>query len=439
MYMNERFIINGLGGARKLRGSVAVSGAKNAALKLMAASALFGDEVVLKNVPDIEDIKKMAELLVSAGAKVEKTGTHEYKISCGKDFTSAISTDISKKMRASIVLAGPLLARFGAVSFPHPGGCVIGKRPIDIFLDGFEKMGAVVAVGEKSYDMSVASGVLAGREIFLKHPSVTATETFMMAATLAHGTTTIKNSALEPEIEDLARFLVMGGARISGIGTTTITVEGGGLLSARGKSYSVMPDRIEAGSFLILGALAGERIEITHCNPAHMESLIETLRSAGVPIETEGDTIRVSAPPLSSLRSVDIKTHEYPGFPTDIQAPMVIFLTQATGEALVFETIFEGRLNYTESLKKMGAHITMMDPHRVLVKGPTLLEGKTLESPDLRAGLAFVIAGIIAKGSSVIHNVYNIDRGYEGIEGRLSALGVDIVRVGGDADVLAGA
>lgn len=439
MYMNEQFIINGLGGARKLRGSVAVSGAKNAALKLMAAAALFGDEVVLKNVPDIEDIKKMAELLVSAGAKVEKTGAHEYRISCGEGFTSAISTDISKKMRASIVLAGPLLARFSTVSFPHPGGCVIGKRPIDIFLDGFEKMGATVAVSEKSYDMSVAGGVLAGREIFLKHQSVTATETFMMAATLARGTTTIKNAALEPEIEDLARFLVMGGARISGIGTTTITVEGGGLLSARGKSYSVMPDRIEAGSFLILGALAGERIEITHCNPAHMESLIETLRSAGVPIETEGDTIRVSAPPLSSLRSVDIKTHEYPGFPTDIQAPMVIFLTQATGEALVFETIFEGRLNYTESLKKMGAHITMMDPHRVLVKGPTPLEGKTLESPDLRAGLAFVIAGIIAKGSSVIHNVYNIDRGYEGIEGRLSALGVDIVRVGGDADVLAGA
>lgn len=437
--MSDRFIINGLGGERKLRGSVAVSGAKNAALKLMAAAALFKDEVVLRNVPNIEDTKKMAELLVSAGARVAKTGEHEYAISCGQGFTSAISADISKKMRASIVLAGPLLARFGKVSFPHPGGCVIGKRPIDIFLDGFESMGAVITTAEKSYDMTVPGGALAGREIFLKHQSVTATETFMMAATLARGTTTIKNVALEPEIEDLARFLTMGGARISGIGTTTIVVEGGDLLSARGQAYTVMPDRIEAGSFLILGALAGEGMEITGCNPAHLESLIETLRAVGVPVATEGDRIRVSAPPSGSLRSVDIKTHEYPGFPTDIQAPMVILLTQATGEALVFETIFEGRLNYVESLKKMGAHITAMDPHRILVKGPTPLEGKTLESPDLRAGLAFVIAGIIAKGSSVIHNVYNIDRGYEGIEGRLSALGVDIVRVGGDADTPAGA
>ena len=309
---------------------------------------------------------------------------------------------------------------------------MIGERPIDLFLEGFKKMGASVRVKSGSYVIETKKG-LCGAEIFLKNQSVTATETFMMAAVLAKGETVIKNAALEPEVEDLASFLVLGGAKITGVSTTTIKIKGGKVLSSHGRAHAVLPDRIEAGSFLILGALAARELEIKKCNPMHLQALIETLRSAGMKMDIGKTSIKVfggssAAPP----KAVDIKTHEYPGFPTDLQAPMTVFLTQASGESLVFETIFEGRLNYTESISTMGANIKMMDPHRVIVNGPSPLHGKTLESPDLRAGLAFVIAAIVAKGSSVIHNVYNIDRGYERVEECLQGIGVDIMRVGGE-------
>ena len=328
------------------------------------------------------------------------------------------------------MLTGPVLGRFGKVSFPHPGGCVIGERPIDIFLEGFKKMGASVRVRGDSYIVETKGGLKAAN-IFLKNQSVTATETFMMAAVLARGETVIKNAALEPEVEDLANFLISGGAKISGIGTTTIKIKGGKVLSARGKIHTVLPDRIEAGSFLILGALAARSLEIKKCNPLHIESLIEMLRACGVAMSIGKTSIKVYGAKTKQIKAVNIKTHEYPGFPTDIQAPMTVLLTQAFGESLVFETIFEGRLNYTESLSGMGANIKIMDPHRIIINGPTKLHCKVLESPDLRAGLAFVIAAIVAKGSSVIHNVYNIDRGYERVEECLRDIGVDIMRVGG--------
>jgi len=271
---------------------------------------------------------------------------------------------------------------------------------------------------------------LRGATIFLKTPSVTATETLMMAGVLAKGTTVIQNAALEPEIKDVADFLVQCGANIKGAGTTTIAIKGGKLLSARGKTYTTMPDRIEAGSFIILGALGARTLRIENCNPDHLTSLIDTLRTAGVTLKIGNKSVTVSSPERRpQFNMVSIKTHEYPGFPTDLQAPMMVLLTQSQGEVIVFETIFEGRLNYTESLVSMGADITPMDPHRVLVKGPTPLRGKKLESPDLRAGLAFIIAATIAKGNSTIHSVYNIDRGYEHIEERLKAIGVDIKRV----------
>lgn len=425
--MSNALVIKGFGGERKISGTVKVTGAKNAALKAIAATVLFRDTVTLTNIPEINDVEKMFDLLKDMGAEVVHGKRGTYTVSIAKGFSTELSPAIAKKMRASVVVTGPVLARFGKVSFPHPGGCVIGSRPLDLFVDGFEKMGAKVTMKEGSYVVE-AKGGLKGAEFFLKNQSVTVTETFMMAGVLAKGTTVIKNAAMEPEIEELAKFLNTCGAKISGAGTSTITIKGGKLLTGKGRPYKTMPDRIDAGSFLILGALAARELHITHCEPRHLESPIKALRSAGVSIETKKNEIIVRAP--SRLKPVDIKTHEYPGFPTDLQAPMTVFLTQAEGESTVFETIFEGRLAYTEVLAAMGASITMMDPHRVLVRGKSELHGRKLQSPDLRAGLAFVIAAVVAKGESVIHNVdTTIDRGYEDVDNRLRAIGVHVERV----------
>lgn len=432
----EYLRISGLSGKKKLSGKIRVNGAKNAALKAMTASILFGDSVKLENMPKIEDVLRTADLLKELGAKVSISENRICEIDPRGISSTNLLSEISKRLRASIVLSGPLLARFGKVSFPHPGGCVIGARPIDLFLEGFRKMGAGVSVegdGERArYVVSTFGKKLKGAEIFFRNQSVTATETFMMAGVLAEGETVIKNAALEPEIAALARFLNKCGAKIEGAGTSTIKIKGAKLLCANGKSYLIPPDRIEAGSFLVLAALAGRDITITDCEPLHIESLVALLRYSGVEMEVGKSDIRIKGSASGKKKkyhAVDLKTHEYPGFPTDLQAPMVVYLTQAEGESLVFETIFEGRLNYAESLERMGAKITTMDPHRVMVKGPTPLLGKELESPDLRAGLAFVIAAIIAKGESVIHNVYNIDRGYERVEERLRGIGVSIERM----------
>ena len=427
--MQTHLAIKGLAGKRTLSGEVKIVGAKNAALKAIAASILFRGPLLLENVPEIEDVSRILEILRTMGANVSSDG-HRVSVDTTHLNSTVLTPEISKRLRASIVLTGPLLSREGRVKFPHPGGCVIGDRPIDLFLEGFKKMGASIKHVGKFYDLHAPKTGLRGAELFFRTQSVTGTETFMMAATLAKGVTTIKNAAMEPEIVWLAELLNASGAHIEGAGTPTITIRGGARLTQKGKAYPVIPDRIEAGSFLILGALAAKKLTIKNIVPEHLESLIETLEYSGVVIEREKTALTVCAPKdPSRLRAVSIRTHEYPGFPTDLQAPFMIYLTQVTGESLVFETIFEGRLNYTESLNRMGANITMMDPHRVLVKGSTTLRGKRLESPDLRAGLAFVIAGIIAEGDSEIHNVYNIDRGYERIEERLRAIGVSVVRV----------
>lgn len=425
----EKFIINGLGGEKTLKGEVSVRGSKNAVLPVMASVFLFKDTLTIKNAPLIEDVARMSELLEDMGVSVGKKGERVLEFSSKKASDPELDSVISKRLRASVILTGPVLARFGKVSFPHPGGCVIGARPIDLFLEGFKKMGANVSEREGKYVVTATGGKLVGAEIFFKVQSVTATETFIMAGVLAKGKTVLKNVAIEPEVTGLADYLVSCGAKIKGIGTSTMEITGGGLLSAK-KPYTTIPDRLEAGCFLILGALAAKDLLIKNCDPSHLEIVIELLRSSGVEIETGKNFIKVKGDgPSEGFKAVSIKTHEYPGFPTDIQAPMTVFLTQVGGESLVFETIFEGRLNFTQDLVKMGANITMFDPHRVMIKGPTPLKGKELEGPDIRAGLAFVIAGIIAKGESVINNVYYIDRGYEKIEERLQAIGVDIRRV----------
>lgn len=419
-----KFLING---GRALEGEVRVSGAKNNALKVFGAALLFSGPVEVLNVPLIEDIFRMKELLASVGARISNSGPHSFSISAPKEAQTDLDDSITQSLRASVVLLGPLLARYGKVSMSHPGGCVIGKRPINFFIDGLKAMGAQFAEKKDLYVFKTKG--LKGADFVFKNPSVTGTETLMLAAVLAEGRTILRNSACEPEIEALADFLIDSGAKIEGAGTHTITIDGAGktgLLEAKNPFYTI-PDRIEAGSMLILGALLGRKFKITNCEPLHLLSLISHLEAAGVQVQKGPGWMTVSKP--KNISALDVKTSEYPGFATDLQAPFTVFLTQASGKSEVFETIFDGRLEYVSELVRMGANITSCDPHRVIVLGKTPLRGREVESPDLRAGLAFVIAGLIAKGQTVIHNIYNIDRGHERIDEKLAAIGADIKRV----------
>jgi UDP-N-acetylglucosamine 1-carboxyvinyltransferase len=430
---NDTFIIEGLGGQKTLNGEVSINGAKNAVLKAMAATVLFSDTVKLENVPDTEDVKKMNSILEKLGAKIDHLD-HTVTIDSTKLNASDIDVDLAQSMRASVVLTGPLLSRFGKVVFPVPGGCVIGARPIDLFIEAYKNMGAEVTLKDDAYTITAKGGKLKGAEIFFNIQTVGGTETLMMAGVLAEGKTVLKNCAMEPEIVSVAEYLNSCGAQIKGAGTSTIEITGGGLLHSSGNSYITMPDRIETGSFLILGALCANNLKITNCNPAHIESIIHLLKDAGVNMDIGTDYIEIKnngSVPNSSFKSVNIRTHEYPGFPTDLQAPMVAFLTQTTGESIILETIYEGRFKFIENLKKLGADITIMNPREILIRGNADLKsvtGESLESYDLRAGFATVIAALLAKGTSVVNNVYYIDRGYENLEGRLSALGAKIAR-----------
>lgn len=413
-------------GEKPLQGTIRVNGAKNAVLKSLAASILFKDKVKIENVPQIEDVFRTIELLRDLGANVEKKQRTLRVITKNLGKTS-LCPEIAKRLRASIVLIGPLLGKMGSAFFPHPGGCVIGKRPIDLFLEGWKCMGATIRETKKGY--SIQAKKLRGCDFTFRNISVTGTETLMMTAVLAEGETILKNAASEPEIPALADFLNKCGAKIEGAGTSTIKIQGTGgkPLEAKGKSIRTIPDRIEAGSFLVLGALLGKPLKITNCNPEHLAVPIQTLQNAGVPIRMGKDWLEVSKP--ATLKSLDIKTREYPGFPTDLQSLFVVLMTQAEGESTVHETVFEGRLNYAEDLNRMGARVTIWDPTRALVHGPTPLNGREIETPDIRAGLAFLIATLIAKGESRLNNIYQIDRGYERIEERLNKLGADIKRI----------
>lgn len=417
-----KFEVNG---GKNFSGEVKISGAKNNALKILAASLLFENPVVIKNVPLIEDIFRMKELLDDLGAKIDIQDENIFIIDTSQVKKFILNENIAKRLRASIALVGPLLARFKKAIFPYPGGCVIGKRPIDIFLKSWRKLG--IKINEKNDIFNLKAKKLEGNEIIFKIPSVTATETIIMTAVLAYGKTTIWNPAFEPEVLALIEFLNESGAKIN-FNESKIEIFGnGGKLLVSKKPFTIIPDRIEAGSFLILGAALGDYLKILNCNPKHLINLIGTLEDAGVKIRTGKDFIEVWRP--KKLLAVDIKTAEYPGFPTDLQAPFVVLMTQAYGQSMVFETIYDGRLNYIEDLNRMGAKIFMCDPHRVIIFGPTKLRGRQIESPDLRAGLAFVLAALIARGKSIIENIYQIDRGYEKIDLKLQKLGLDIKRI----------
>ena len=418
-----KFIIRG---GKKLSGTIPVMGAKNSVLKAMAAAFLFSGPVRITNIPLIEDVFRMSELIASLGATVKKSGRKAITIDAGKiSGGTKFKKEIADKLRASIVLAGPLLARAGKVSFPYPGGCVIGRRPIDIFLDGWRAMGAKVE--EKKNGFEISARGLRGADFAFRVVNVTGTETLMMSAVLAKGKTILRNAACEPEIPALADFLNASGAKIKGAGTSTIEITGtGGRLLKAKRAFQVIPDRIEAGSFLILGAALGKNVKVAGCEPEHLTAILTALKDAGAHLEIHEDWISVRRPKI--IKAADIKTREYPGFPTDLQAPFVALMTQAAGESMIFETIFEGRLAYLDDLKRMGARVILCDPHRVLINGPAKLRGREIESPDLRAGLAFIIAALLAKGESVISNVYQIDRGYERIDERLRKLGAEVKR-----------
>ena len=418
--MSKYLITGGL----PLAGTISVKGAKNAGLKIIPAALLSDQPITITNLPAIEDIDRSLELIQGLGCRVERS-THDCIIHPAEQINTEINAGLANKLRASIMFVGPLLARFGEARFPHPGGCVIGAgtRPIDIFLEGFEAMGAKLTIEDKFYRLSAER--LQGTDYFFPKVSVTGTEALLMTAVLAQGSTILRNAAMEPEIVALADYLNTVGARISGAGSPTIVIEG--VESITAGTFRVIPDRIEAGTFAILAAAAKAKLTITNCCPDHLGSLLALFRRIGVPYETGADSLTIL--PADKLRAESVKTHEYPGFPTDLQSPYTVLMTQAEGMSLIHETIYDRRLLFTDMLTQMGADIIMCDPHRVVISGPTKLHGRRLTSPDLRAGMSMIIAGLIAGGHTEIDNIYQIDRGYEKIAERLRAIGADIERI----------
>lgn len=416
-----KFIITG---GKKLSGQIAVKGAKNAALKIIPAAILSKETITINNLPDIEDISKSFDLLSDLGVKIDRQGSSAV-VNPQNITKTELTPKLADKFRTSIMFVGPLLARYGEAKFPHPGGCVIGagSRPIDLFLEGFRAFGAEVT--EDGHFYHVKAKKLQAADYFFSTVSVTVTESLMMTATLIPGRTILRNCAMEPEIEALADYLNQQGAQISGAGSPTITIEG--VEKIKAGTFNIIPDRLETGSFAIMAAATGSEIKIINCQPKHVLSLLTIFDKIGVKYEAGDDWLAIKK--SDHIRAYDIKTHEYPGFPTDLQSPYVVLMTQAHGSALIQETIYDRRLIWTDMLSQMGANIIMCDPHRIVVSGPTKLNAKKLISPDIRAGIALVIAALTASGSTEIDNIYQIDRGYEKLDERLRAIGANIERL----------
>ena len=423
MKLEQKFEIQG---GCELKGEIKVNGAKNSALKILASVVLTKEAIVIENFPFIEDTQRMLEILEELGAIIEKDKKNKKVMIDPVGVENGnLQGELVKQLRASILLVGPLLARFGEVDMTYPGGCVIGKRPIDLFLNGFQKMGGKVEWNDDGFKISSDETKLVGTTIFFPKVTVTGTEALMMTAVLAEGKTVLKNCAMEPEIKSLADYLNNNGAKIKGAGTSMIVIEGVEKISAG--TFDVIPDRIEAGTFIMMGLLCKSEITVTDCIPEHLGAFLPVLKNAGADLEIGENYVKVKKG--KRLKATSIATHEYPGFATDLQPPYTLLMTQAEGISLIHETIFEGRLFFTDQLNSMGTAIVMCDPHRVVVSGPTSLYGKKLTSPDLRAGITMVLAGMIAHGTTTIDNIYQIDRGYEDIDKRLNALGAKIERI----------
>lgn len=411
-------------GGQRLQGQVRISGAKNAVLKLMAASLLVEDECIIRNVPLIKDVLTMIEVLRSLGVELSWEEEAVLRIKPKKGLNYVAPDELVREMRASVQVMGPLLTKIGKVKLFQPGGCVIGQRPIDLHLKGFQALGAKV-IEEHGYVYAEASK-LKGVDIHLDFPSVGATENIMAAAILAEGTTVIKNAAKEPEIIEEQNFYNRLGARIRGAGTDTIRIEGVPALRSVPVDYTVIPDRIEAGTYLLAAAITGGKVTLLDVIPEHFEALTSKLKESGVQVEIDGDTITVTA--NKKLEAIDVTVLPYPGFPTDLQPQMTAVMSLADGTSLITENVFGGRFRYVDELIRMGANIRV-EGRSAVVKGVKRLTGATVIAPDLRAGAALVLAGLAAEGKTIIEGVHFIDRGYERIEEKLAALGAEISRI----------
>ncbi len=409
-----------------LSGRVRVSGAKNAVLPMLAAVTLTRAECIIHHVPSLRDVQVMTQILRLLGVKVEMVeaglnGGLTLVTQADSLTTHVIKDNLSRQMRSSIFLMGPLLGRLGEVRIAYPGGCAIGPRPIDLHLRGLAAMGARIT--EKHGYILAQAARLHGADIHLDFPSVGATENLIMAAATAEGVTTLRNVAKEPEIVDLQNFLSGMGVRIRGAGTDTIRVEGVGRLG--GTEHTVIPDRIEAGTFMASAAFSGGEVRVENVVPEHVESISAKLREAGVTVQEGRNWISVKGP--RKLKAVDVKTLPYPGFPTDMLPQMMAIMTTADGSSIITETIFEQRFSQAEELRRMGANIRI-EGRTAVVKGVPGLTGAEVEASDLRSGAALVLAGLVAEGTSCVEGVYHIDRGYENLEGKLRGLGAAITR-----------
>ena len=418
----EKLIING---GKPLHGRVRISGAKNAVLPIIAATLLGQDSPsCLEEVPALDDVHTLTEVLVQLGVKAEfNPDKNTLKVDCSNIASCEAPYDLVRKMRASFLIIGPLLARYGKAKISLPGGCAIGTRPIDLHLKGFEALGAEINIGHGFIEANAPKG-LTGARIYLDFPSVGATENIIMAACMADGQTVIENPAQEPEIIDLANYLNVMGAKIRGAGTNVIKINGVGKLV--GRNYTIIPDRIEAGTYMVAAAMTKGDVYIEGAISEHLKPVIAKLKEAGVTIEENIDGIRVACD--KPIKSVDIKTMPYPGFPTDMQAQFMAMLTVAEGSGMVTETVFENRFMHVDELKRMGAHIKV-DGRTAVVEGVPSLKGSQVKATDLRAGAAMVLAGLVAEGETAIGYIHHIDRGYDNLVSKLIGLGADIRRV----------
>jgi UDP-N-acetylglucosamine 1-carboxyvinyltransferase len=429
----DKFLIRG---GKALRGTVAISGAKNSALPVMAAALLTAEKVAVHNIPKVRDLITMSKLLTFMDAKVSITEipASDYVIEAPKLNHAEAPYELVKTMRASILTLGPLMARVGMARVSLPGGCAIGARPVDLHLKALAKMGAEITTSHGYIEAKVPGNGSKGRRlkgahIVFEKITVTGTENILMAATLAEGETVLENCAREPEVTDLVEMLRKMGAQIEGDGTSTLRIRG--VAKLHGTEHRVIPDRIETGTFLVAGAITGGDLTIMDCAPEHQGAVIEKLRAAGVCIETVNKTtLRVRG--AKKLAAADVTTEEYPGFATDMQAQYMALATQAEGTSVITETIFENRFLHASEMIRMGANITV-EGRRAVVRGPAALSGTTVQASDLRASAGLVLAGLIASGETVVERVYHIDRGYEHIVEKLRAVGADIERIHGPA------
>ena len=411
-----------IAGGRRLQGEVRISGAKNAALPVLVSSLLVDGWNTFHNIPDLLDIKTIRKLLGSLGVKIE--GEETVRINAGDLTRCEASYDLVRTMRASILVLGPLVARMGEARVSLPGGCAIGARPVNLHIKALQDLGAEVTL--KDGYVEAKASRLRGATLYFDISTVTGTENIMMAATLAEGTTILKNAAREPEIVNLAEVLIGMGARIRGAGTDVIVIDG--VKSLHPVEAAVIPDRIEAGTFLIAAGMTGGDVRILGCNPLHLDALIARLRDAGMRIDADGDALRaVGGAPI---RSVDVKTLPYPGFPTDLQAQIMAMMAIGNGLSVITETVFENRFMHVSEMMRMGADIVIQGKSAI-VRGVAKLHGAPVMATDLRASASLILAGLAAEGTTTLSRVYHIDRGYQQIEKKLSALGADIRRVSG--------